>query len=81
LYRRILKECIPQLQQYYPGQELTDEGEEAKKLTENTWTVINCNVGELEDRLRSLPPGRKQVTVARFEDKITAVINELDVVL
>lgn len=69
-----------QLQAYYPNRSVANLDEEAKKLADNNFSVINCHVDELEARLRKLPPGRKQLAVARFEDTITVVVNELDVV-
>lgn len=79
LYRALLKECGSQLLSYYPGQEILPEEEEIRQLSENHWSVINCHKDELEDKLRKLPKGRKQIAVARYEDQITVVINELDV--
>lgn len=79
LYRAVLTEARPQLQQYYPGKEIYKEEEELQKLAQNNWTVINCKIDELEDRLRKLGPGRKQVAITRYEDSVTAVINELDI--
>lgn len=78
LYRRIIKECPDQLLAYYPGRELPDPVAEAKKLAQNRFAVINCSVDELAGRLQSLGPGRKQIAVARFEDQVTVVVNELD---
>jgi hypothetical protein len=46
-------------------------------MAQNTWTVINCNIDELEKRLKALPPGRKQLELARYEDQVTVVVNEL----
>jgi len=80
LYRRILKEAQPQLKKYFPGKEVINEEEEIAKLAENHWLVINCNISELESKLKKLPPGRKQVQVARYEDQVTAIINELDII-
>jgi hypothetical protein len=80
LYRKILKECKDQLQRYFPNMEITDQEEELRKLSENTWTVINCHIDELEKKLSKLGPGRKQLDVARFEDQVTVVVNELDIV-
>jgi chemotaxis methyl-accepting protein methylase len=34
----------------------------------------------LEKKLSKLGPGRKQLDVARWEDQVTVVINELDIV-
>ena len=80
LYRGLLRDCRTQLEAYFPGREAMNEQEEAKKLAENNWTVINCKADELEERLRRLPNGRKQLAIARYEDLVTVVINEIDVV-
>jgi len=80
IYRKIIKEALKQLQTYYPGRDIVDEQEEIKKLVENKWTVINCRIDELQNRLKQLPPGRKQLDVARWEDQVTVVINEIDII-
>lgn len=80
LYRKVLKDCKEQLQKYYPNSEITDLTEEIKKIADNQWTVINCNINDLEKELRKLGPGRKQMDIARFEDQVTVVINELDII-
>lgn len=79
-YRKILKNCGKQLQEYFPGRELFDEEEEVEQLAANHWSVINCNIKDLEARLRSLPKGRKQIAMSRYEDQVTVIINELDVI-
>jgi hypothetical protein len=78
LYKRLLKEAKPQLQSYFPDKDVIDPEEQAKKMAQNNFYVINCSSDELEAKLQSLPPGRKQLAIARYEDKITVVINELD---
>lgn len=78
LYRKIAKECREQLQKYYPNMEVPDEEKELNKLAENHWSVINCHISELETKLGKLGPGRKQIDVARWEDQVTVVVNELD---
>jgi hypothetical protein len=78
LYKKVLKLATPQLIQYYPLKDKPDPEEANRKLTKNEWTVINCNIHELEGRLKSLPPGRKQLDVSRYQDQVTVVINELD---
>lgn len=80
LYRRIIKECGEQLRRYFPGMQVPEHDEDIKKLSENRWTVINCRADELESKLKQLGPGRKQLDVARWEDQVTVVINELDLV-
>ena len=80
IYRRIAKECKQQLHQYFPNKEVVDEPEEVQRLAENHWSVINCHVDELEARLKKLPPGRKQLGIARHEDQVTVIVNELDII-
>lgn len=76
IFRRILKEASEKLKEYYPGREIATE--EVPLLQENNWLVINCNANNLEQELRKLHPGRKQVSIARYEDQVTVVVNELD---
>lgn len=80
LYRKILKECKEQLCKYYPEAEIQDPDKELQKLAENQWIVINCNINELENKLRKLGPGRKQLDIARYEDQVTVIVNELDII-
>lgn len=80
LYRKIFKDCREQLARYYPEKAIPDQEEEIKKLADNRWTVINCHVDELKDRLARLGPGRKQLDVARWKDQVTVVVNELDII-
>lgn len=79
LYRRIIKDYPEQLSRYFPGMQIPDHDEEVRRLAENHWKVISCRIDELESRLAKLGPGRKQLDVARWEDQVTVVINELDV--
>lgn len=80
LYREILKHHRDKLQKYFPGREVSDEAESIKHLAENHWTVINCSIDEVEKLLKELPPGRKQIAMARYDKEMTIVVNELDIV-
>lgn len=80
LYRKVIKDCGEQLKKYFPGFEVPNQEEEVRKIADNHWSVINCHIDELEKKLSKLPPGRKQLDVARWEDQVTVVVNELDVV-
>ena len=80
IYKKVMTQAKEQLQAYYPNRPVANLDEEAKKLSENHFSVINCHVDELEDKLRKLPPGRKQLAITRFEDSVTVVVNEIDVV-
>lgn len=82
IYRKILKEAGTYLLAYYPNKtELSNPDEELLKLAKNNWKVINCHVDELEDKLKKLPVGRKQIAITRYIDQVTVVINELDVII
>jgi hypothetical protein len=78
LYRKILANAQELLIAYYPGREVVNESEEILKLAQNNWSVINCNIEDLEKELKKLAVGRKQLAVARFEDQVTVIVNELD---
>jgi hypothetical protein len=78
--REIINKWPDRVQKYFPGRVIVRPEDEAKKLAENNWLVINCHIDELEDRLRKLPPGRKQLAICRYEEYVTVVINELAVI-
>lgn len=77
IYVRIFKECQKEIQNYFPGRTIGELDENIKK--QNHWTVINCHITELEKKLKQLPIGAKQLAVARYEDQVTVVVNELEV--
>lgn len=77
IYRNILKHGVQQLKEYYPGQPIVDPDKELAKMAENNFTVINCKAADLEDLLKKLPPGRVQLAVARWQDQVTVIINNL----
>lgn len=77
LYKKLL-EKKEALQSYWPDRDIVSSQEEMDKLSENHWTVINCHIDELEFKLRKLPKGRKQLAIARYDDQVTVVVNELD---
>lgn len=76
LYKRILIEQQELLKEYFPTKEGIDDLSD--ELQQNNWSVINCSASELAEALRKLPPGRKQIAVARYEDQVTVIVNELD---
>ena len=81
LYRRLLKYHRNLLAEFFPGAEIIDETAEMEKLSKNYWKVINCHISELEGELKKiLPTGRVQLAVARYQDQITVVIDQLDVI-
>jgi hypothetical protein len=78
IYQKVMQEATEQLAAYYPTKEPADP-QAAMQVSKNEWTVINCSIHELADKLRQLGPGRKQLDVARFQDQVTVVVNELDI--
>lgn len=78
LYKRIMVEAKETLQSFYPNKSIVSLEEDAKKLAENNFTVINCHIDELEKKMKSLTMGRKQLAISRYEDQVTLVVNDLD---
>ena len=79
IYRKVMQDAPQQLADYYPTKEPVYPEEEVAKLAQNEWTVFSCHIDELQTRLRKLGPGRKQIEVARWQDQVTVVVNELDI--
>jgi len=80
IYQKVLKEARREVSAYFPNRAISNLEDEVKKLAENHWRVINCHVSELEQQLAKLPPGRKQLAIARHEDQVTVVVNDLEVI-
>ena len=79
IYVRIAKECKAQLSAYFPGAEVESAvDKEIERLSKNNFSVINCHVNDLDKELKSLPNGKKQIAIARYDDQVTVIINELD---
>jgi hypothetical protein len=76
LLTKIMKEKA-RLEKYFPGKIIAEYNQQEQPKYEELWSVINCTVDELDERLRKLPPGRKQLSMARYEDKITVIVNML----
>lgn len=72
-----MREATDQLAKYFPSKEPVNIDEEEAQLAKNEWIVFSCHIDELQSRLRKLPPGRKMIEVARWQDQVTVVINEL----
>jgi len=80
MLRKFLNEK-ERLQKYFPNKDIITSDEEIEALAQNKWDVINCKIDELEDVLNGLHKvGRKQIAVARFEDKVTVIVNDLGVI-
>lgn len=80
VYRNVLKYGIKQLKEYYPNKEIINPDTELPIAQQNNWSVINCSVDEIENKLRAYKIGRFQIAIARYEDKATIIINDLDAV-
>jgi hypothetical protein len=78
IYEKIMREAKKALEEYFPDKNYKSLDEKIEKLSRNNWMVINCSIGELESKLKSLRPGRKQIAVTRYEDQVTVVVNELE---
>lgn len=81
LYRDIMRDCREQLVKYYPSKVPAEDYQINPIPVENRWSVINCGIEELHSKLMGLPPGRKQIGIARWEDQVTVIVNELEISL
>jgi hypothetical protein len=79
LFRDVLKNHREALSRYYPSRKVEDLSSKEIKIAQNYWSVINCSTEDLEDNLKKLPAGRKQLAITRYEDQVTVIINELDI--
>jgi hypothetical protein len=81
VYMNVMRKAGKEIANYFPMKE-TPSPEEAEKALErfakNEWQVINCSVQDLAAELKKLPPGRKQLDVARWQDQVTVVVNHLE---
>lgn len=79
IYRKVLQHCPDQLKLYFPSKAYVPPDEEEPDPQRNRWSVINCHVDELDARIKLLHKiGRKQIAIARHEDQVTVLINDLD---
>lgn len=61
------------LRKYFPTKEIPDAEEETK----NEWAVINCPIDQLETRLQSYPKTKRMVAAARWQDRVTVILNDV----
>lgn len=71
LYSNLFKHK-DRLQKYFPTKEIVEEESPSQ------WKVINCHINELEGKLRKLSKTKKQIAIARYQDQVTVVINEIE---
>lgn len=69
------------LGKYFSNNEIVHPKDEAKEASQNNWKVITCKSHELENKLNELHKfGRKQIAVARYQDDVTVIINDMGIV-
>lgn len=79
IYRKVMKVAAKQLNDYFPNKEIVTVPEE--KTTQDEWQVINCNINDLQNQLRRLPPGKHNIEVARYQEQVTVVVHTTDIEL
>ena len=78
LAKEILNHFPDRVEKYFPGRLVIRPEDESKKLAEHNYTIINCHINELEEKLRRLPAGGKRyLSLARFEDQVTVIVDEI----
>lgn len=81
IYINVMRKAKAQIEEYFPTRNTPTEEDfkrETESLARNNWQVINCKANELQEELKKLGSGRKQIDVARWEDEITVIVNHLD---
>ena len=78
----ILMKYKDRLKEYFGDVEIKSPQEEAAETSQNHWKVINCKAEELEEILNKLHKiGRVQLAVARYEDEVTLIVNEIGYII
>lgn len=68
------------LLEYFSNRDIKSPQEQVQEDNQNHWTVINCKVEELESVLNKLHKfGRKQIAVARYENDLTVIVNDMGI--
>lgn len=67
------------MKKYFPNKEIVTPAEEPPPP--NDWGVINCPIHQLEDRMRKVPPGKRMVAAARWKDRVTIILNDLNAIV
>lgn len=80
IYQNVLQHAEEQVRQYFPNKKYVSPQTTLDTIMQNSWIVINCNVRNLEDELKKLKHGRKQIAMARYGDEVTVIVNELEAV-
>lgn len=78
IYKRVMQVATKQIAEYFPTKESPSPSAVEERLSRNQWGVINCSIHDLESHLKKLGPGRVQLDIARWQDQVTVVINELE---
>lgn len=80
IYRNVLKLGKAQLESYFPGRTVVDIESEDKAMKNSHFTVIDCKVKDLQEKLNKLKlPRHIQMTTSRYEDNIVVIIRELEI--
>ena len=68
------------LKQYFPTKEMVTTEEEVDGAA-NDYVVINCPVEQLQDRLRTYPKTKRMVAAARWQNRVTVVLNDVSAII
>lgn len=67
LLKQLLK-YKERIKQYFPNKQI---------IQKDSWKVINCNIYDLDQKLKELPKGKKMMAISRFREEITIVLNDI----
>jgi hypothetical protein len=69
------------LQQYFPNKQILTPEETDVSLSKNEWAVINCQIDQMESRVKKYPTGKRIVAAARWKDRVTVVLNDVESIM
>jgi len=59
IYQRVLQEAEQQVVNYFPDKKYLSPQQVMETAMQNTWTVLNCNINELEENLKKVKTRQK----------------------
>ena len=78
-FLKILMQKKDRLKKYFPTKEVVPLEED--NLSKNDYVVINCPIDQLEVKLKGYPRSKRMVAAARWKDRVTVILNDIDAIL
>ncbi len=80
-FLRTLMRQRDKLKKYFPTKEIITPEEEDAVLGKNDYVVISCPIDQLEVKLKGYPRSKRMVAAARWKDRVTVILNDINAIL